>query len=118
MKKSLEKILQNRELNLIFLIAALLILVTTRAPSFLQFENVERIINDTAILTMVAAGQFLVILTGGIDLSVGSTIAFSGMAASMLNQYYPGMPVGLVLMVGVLIGCRPGSIQRSLCGLW
>ena len=113
MKKSLEKILQNRELNLVFLIAVLLILVSMRAPHFLEFENVERIINDTAILTMVAAGQLLVILTGGIDLSVGSTIAFSGMAASMLNQYNPEMPVGLVLMVGVLIGAAMGAFNGA-----
>ena len=79
--------------------------------SFLEFENVERIINDTAILTMVAAGQLLVILTGGIDLSVGSTIAFSGMAASMLNQYNPAMPVSLVLLIGILIGTALGAFN-------
>ncbi len=111
MKKKWEKILQNREFNLIILIAVLLIIVTTRAPHFLELENVERIINDTAILIMVAAGQLLVILTGGIDLSVGSTIAFSGMAASMINQYNPGMPVLLILAIGILIGTLMGAFN-------
>lgn len=113
MKKRIEVLLQNRELNLIVLILTLLLLVTLRAPSFLALDNMERIINDTAILIMVAAGQFLVILTGGIDLSVGSTIAFSGMAASMLNQYTPGMPVTLVLLTGILIGTALGAFNGA-----
>jgi len=114
MKNKMEKLLQNRELNLLVLIAFLLILVTMRAPAFLELGNIERIINDTAILIMVASGQLLVILTGGIDLSVGSTIAFSGMAASMLNQYNPDMPVGLILLAGVLIGTALGAFN-GLC---
>ncbi len=113
MKKIIDKILQNRELNLVGLIVLLLILVTFRAPSFLEIRNVERIVNDTAILIMVAAGQFLVILTGGIDLSVGSTIAFSGMAASMLNEAYPAMPVYLILLIGVLVGTALGAFNGS-----
>jgi rhamnose transport system permease protein len=111
MKNRIEKILQNRELNLGFLIFILLTIVTIRAPKFLELSNVERIVNDTAILTMVASGQLLVILTGGIDLSVGSTIAFSGMAASMMNQYYPGIPVYLVLLAGILIGTALGAFN-------
>ena len=113
MKKKWDTLLQNREFNLIILIAVLLVIVTMRAPSFLELDNVERIINDTAILIMVAAGQFLVILTGGIDLSIGSTIAFSGMAASMINQYNPGMPVLLILAIGILIGTLMGAFNGA-----
>ena len=113
MKKQWEKLLQNREFNLVILIVVLLIVVLTRAPHFLELGNVERIVNDTAILIMVAAGQLLVILTGGIDLSVGSTIAFSGMAASMINQYNPTMPVLLILAIGILIGTLLGAFNGA-----
>ena len=113
MNKKLEKILQNRELNLVLLTAVLLIVVTLRAPSFLHLRNIERIINDTAILIMVASGQLLVILTGGIDLSVGSTIAFSGMAVSMMNQYNPEMPIVLLIISGILIGTLLGAFNGA-----
>ncbi len=113
MNKKMEKILQNRELNLVLLTAVLLIAISFRAPSFLALKNIERIINDTAILIMVASGQLLVILTGGIDLSVGSTIAFSGMAVSMLNQYNPEIPVVLLIFLGILIGTALGAFNGA-----
>lgn len=113
MNRKLEKILQNRELNLILLTVVLLIVVTLRAPSFLHLKNIERIVNDTAILIMVASGQLLVILTGGIDLSVGSTIAFSGMAVSMMNQYNPEMPVAVLILAGILIGTALGAFNGA-----
>lgn len=111
---AIKELLKKREMSLILLIIVLTALVTTRAPSFVNEANILRIVNDTSILIMVAIGQFFVILTGGIDLSVGSTIAFSGMAASMLNQYYPGVPVFLVLLVGIAIGLILGAINGIL----
>ncbi len=112
--KTIKELLGKREATLILLIVVLTAVVTSRAPHFIQPANIERIVNDTSILIIVAIGQFFVILTGGIDLSVGSTIAFSGMAASMLNQYYPGTPVGIVLIVGIAIGTVLGAINGAL----
>lgn len=112
--KAIKGILRKREITLVILIALLTLIVTSRAPGFVRPENITRIINDTAILIIVAIGQFFVILTGGIDLSVGSTIAFSGMAASMMNQYYPGIPVVIVLLAGIAIGTVLGAINGAL----
>ncbi len=113
MNEKVKKILQNREMNLVMLTVVLLIIVTLRAPSFLAPKNIERIINDTAILIMVASGQLLVILTGGIDLSVGSTIAFSGMAVSMMNQYNPSIPIFILILSGILIGTLLGAFNGA-----
>ncbi|MDC7126049.1 MAG: ABC transporter permease [Spirochaetales bacterium] len=110
----MKRFLRTREFNLIILIVVLMIIVAFRAPHFLSGENIERIINDTSILIMVSIGQFFVILTGGIDLSVGSVIAFSGMAASMLNQYQPGIPAAIVFLVGVVIGLALGMINGAI----
>lgn len=107
-------ILKKREVTLILLITGLIIVVSIRAPGFIDSRNVERIINDTSILIMVAIGQFLVILTGGIDLSVASTIAFSGMAASMLNQYFPTIPIPVILILGIIIGLLMGLFNGVL----
>lgn len=112
--KILKILIKKREVTLIILILALTAVVTFRAPGFIKITNISRILNDTSILMMVAIGQFFVILTGGIDLSVGAIIAFSGMAASMMNQYNPGIPVILVLLTGLAIGVVLGAINGAL----
>ncbi len=110
----MKRFLRTREFNLIVFIALLMILVSLRAPGFLSGVNIERIVNDTSILIIVAIGQFFVILTGGIDLSVGSIIAFSGMAAAMINQYFPGTPIVLILFAGIFIGLLLGMINGAI----
>lgn len=112
--RSLTNIFKKREATLVFLILGLVLLVTLRAPRFIQGDNIQRIVNDTSILIMIAIGQFFVILTGGIDLSVASIIAFSGMASSMLNQYYPSIPVSVILLIGILIGTLLGLFNGLL----
>jgi len=111
---SFGKIRQRRETSLVLLILLLLTVVTLRSPGFVSIKNLERIINDTSILVMVSLGQFFVILAGGIDLSVGSIIGFSGMAASMLNNSQPTLPAFVVLIVGVLIGTAFGALNGAL----
>jgi rhamnose transport system permease protein len=110
----IRKIGQRREASLVLLIIVLLALVSIRAPGFLAPANIQRIVNDTSILVMVSIGQFFVILAGGIDLSVGSIIGFSGMAASLINEANPGLPAGVVLILGVLIGAGFGMVNGSL----
>ncbi len=107
----LGKLKQRRETSLIVLIALLLVVVTMRSPGFVSGKNIQRIVNDTSILVMVSIGQFFVILAGGIDLSVGSIIGFSGMAASMLNESNPALPAVVVLLAGVSIGMLLGAIN-------
>ena len=110
----MREILKKREFTLLLLIAVMLLLIVSQAPAFISPENILRIINDTSILIMVSIGQFMIILTGGIDLSVGSIIAFSGMAASMMNQYYPETPVLLILFAGIGIGAILGLLNGVL----
>ncbi|RKX88237.1 MAG: ABC transporter permease [Spirochaetes bacterium] len=110
----MRELIKKREFTLLLLIAVMLMLIVTQAPSFVSPENILRIINDTSILIMVSIGQFMVILTGGIDLSLASIIGFSGMAASMLNQYFPDLPVILILFAGMGIGTFLGLINGVL----
>ncbi len=104
----MKELLRKREFTLFVIIAFVLVLIVIRVPAFIEMENVLRIVNDTSILIMVSLGQLAIIVTGGIDLSVGSIIAFSGMAASMLNQYHPDLSVFVVLLVGIGVGTGLG----------
>lgn len=110
----MKKFLERRELVLAGLIIFFMIVMTVFMPRFIKPSNLANILKDSSILIMVACGQFLVILTGGIDLSVGSTIAFSGMAASLINMNNPAMSPWICLLIGMAIGLSLGMLNGVL----
>ena len=113
-KQLTRRILGRREASLVILLLVILIPISIRSPQFLSGTNINRIANDMSILTIVAIGEFFVILSNGIDLSVGSIIAFSGMASGMLNEVYPSVPVFFILLLGIGIGAVMGAVNGML----
>jgi rhamnose transport system permease protein len=108
--------LLSREATLIGLIIILLFAVSLRAHEFFTLGNFSDIVNDTALLVMVGLAQYLVILTGGIDLSVASVMALSGMAAAMVNKFDPSIPIGMVVLIGLAVGLVLGAFNGVLVG--
>ena len=114
MKGILKRIVKRRESTLVLLFAILCALVSLRAPNFLSAKNVNTILNDSALLIIASLGQFLVILIGGIDLSMASNIALIGMAMSLANVAWPGVPAWLLLPGGAAMGACLGSFTGIL----
>jgi ribose transport system permease protein len=84
----------------------LVIIVSVLSPTFFTVPNLLNVFRQTSINAIIAAGMTFVILTGGIDLSVGSILAFSGaVAASMLAS---GSSVVVATIVAVVIGALSG----------
>jgi len=108
------ELFKKREFNLFVFILFIIFGVSLRTPSFLYINNFVDILNDTAILSMVAIGQLMIIVTGGIDLSVGSSLALSGMSVALLNQYHPGIPIFMIILISIVIGLMLGSINGLL----
>ena len=98
-KNLIKQVSDRREISLLVLLAILLVPITIRSPSFLSSSNLSVIFNDMAILVIVSIGQFFVILSNGIDLSVGSIIAFTGMACGMMNESHPAFPAFMLLFL-------------------
>jgi ribose transport system permease protein len=89
--------------------AALVVLTYVISPNFFQVANITNVLRQSAIVGVVAVGMTFVILTGGIDLSVGSTVGLTAVTAAMLvNQ---GLPVPLVVLILLLIGIGVGAIN-------
>jgi rhamnose transport system permease protein len=65
---------------------------------------------------MLALTQMLVIVTRGIDLSVASNLALSGMAAAMLASRNPELPLALVVLAAVIVGLALGLVNGWLIG--
>jgi ribose transport system permease protein len=98
-----------------WIIVALLVagLTIAEPTSFWTARNIANILTATIVLGLVALGQNLVVLTGGIDLSVGSAASLSALLTAMLIDGYPirTLPVILlVLLIGGLIGTAHGLL--------
>ena len=74
-------------------------------PDFLKIDNLRNVLKQISVVAIIAIGMTLVIITGGIDLSVGSLIAFSGVITALTIQFLGGAdPTTIDLWVGSLAG--------------
>jgi ribose transport system permease protein len=86
--------------------------MTLASDEFLTADNLANLARQVAIFGIIAVGQLLVILTAGIDLSVGSVLGLTGcVTAELLVE---GMPVPLAIVVGLLVGVALGLFNGSL----
>ena len=94
------------------ILLVLLISAQARFPRFLSPGNISALLLDNAYLVVLAVGLTFVILTGGIDLSVGSVMAFTGiLGASLLAQGLPAVvAIPVMLVSGALIGLLIGVL--------
>lgn len=90
----------------------LMFLVSLVSPSFLSIDNLLNILRQTSINGIIAMGMTFVILTAGIDLSVGSVLAFSGAVCASLIAADVNLPLALVatLCVGAALGAANGAV--------
>ncbi|SLM17983.1 Ribose transport system permease protein RbsC [uncultured spirochete] len=80
------------------------------SPNFRTFNNMMNIFRSVSINLVIATGMTLVILTGGIDLSVGSIVALSGVVALRFSVTNPGFAIPAALLVGVFAGLINGVL--------
>ncbi|HKP53965.1 MAG TPA: ABC transporter permease [Chloroflexia bacterium] len=110
-RRLIQAVVRFREAGIIFFIIALSALVSLRNPAFFTTANFRDIFLNISILVIVALGQMMVIITRGIDLSVGSTIGLTAMMVSFTVVAFPEMPIVLALPLGMAIGAVLGSIN-------
>ncbi len=105
----IKKIFHNKPLIILIAASAVMSLIN---PRFATAGNITTVLRQTSINAVIAAGMTFAILTGGIDLSVGSVLGFCGaIAAYMISS---GTNVALTLIAVILIGTFIGYINGSL----
>ncbi|MDM7915969.1 MAG: ABC transporter permease, partial [Candidatus Eisenbacteria bacterium] len=98
--------------------AEVLVAPSYRWPTFLLPDNVRNIANQISVIAILAVGMTMVILTGGIDLSVGSLIALSAVVATGTIAHAGGADAtGTVLLAGALAGILACGLTGLLSGL-
>lgn len=100
------------QLGMLIILALLIVVMSVIAPNFTDSSNILNVLKQSSITAILAAGMTVVILTGGIDLSVGSTLALSGVISVLLSN--AGAPVGLAMLVGAGVGYVAGAINGYL----
>lgn len=91
-----------RDYGIIVALALLFVVLAATTDSFLTTVNLSNIVRQNAITAIVAAGMTIVILTGGIDLSVGSVVVVSSIVTADLLDH--GQPVMVAILAGALVG--------------
>jgi ribose transport system permease protein len=99
------------EVAFTLLIAALIIVAATTSESFLTQTNLTNLLKQMVTVGLLAFGMLVVILTGGIDLSVGSVVAFSGIVTAGLVA---DLPIPLAMLIGVASGIAFGAVNGAL----
>lgn len=91
----------------------MLVFLSFATKTFLTPKNLINVVRQVSVNGIIAVGMMLVLLTGGIDLSVGSVVALSGVVAASFAQSgnYPVIvPVVMGVLVGVLVGIINGFL--------
>jgi len=99
--------------------AGLAVLITVlsilRSESFLTIDNFTIVIKRSSYVIIAAAGMTMVIVSGGIDLSVGSIFAFSGVTGALVVT--SGVPVPVAILMGIAAGAACGLVSGGMITL-
>lgn len=101
-----------KKYNLLVLLLFFIVVATIASDNFFSVSNFMNILRAYAAPGIIAIGMTFVVLTGGIDLSVGSISALAGMISGIMLTN--GMPVMVTVVVAVICGAALGSITGVL----
>ena len=89
----------------------LIVLLSFIKPEFMSMNNILNIFKQASITSILGIGMTFVLLSGGIDLSVGSTVALSSVVAAYVGITYPDSPLVLCFGAAVIVGLVCGFVN-------
>lgn len=107
-KRGVKRIFSIESIGIYAFLVAIILFFAFMTGAFLTFDNFIVILRQISIIGICAFGETLVVVGGGIDLSVGSTVALSGVIAASLAKFME-VPIPLAFLAGIAAG--------GLCGL-
>lgn len=105
----IKRITGSREASLLLVLICLCIIIQILSPSFLTAKSLQDMVKNNAVIMIMALGMLCVLLIGGIDISITSTLAVSGMAVGMLLKYNVIHNTFLLFLIAILIGAVCGA---------
>ena len=100
-------------LGIVIALLALAAVLAVLKPHFLSAANLTNVVRQVSINGILAVGVTVVLLTGGVDLSLGSLVAVTGVVAAHL-AHPGGYPLAVPVAAGILAGAACGSVNGAL----
>jgi AI-2 transport system permease protein len=105
----MNRIVKNRELLVLAILAVLIVVIGMISPNFLRPTTLINIVNSSLFLLLIAIGEMFVILTRGIDVSTG---AMAGLAAVILGvSLNHGVSLQIAIVLTLLTGLAAGTVN-------
>ena len=111
-RSALKRILEKPEINVLIGLIVLCVGLSIASPYFMTLRNIVNVLRQFSLIAILAIGQALIIITGGIDLSVGSLVGFTACFGAWIGKSGASPLVMLVAILG--IGAIAGFINGSL----
>lgn len=105
---------QVRELGVLLAVVVLILVTWLYNPGFLSQQGVRDLFLGATVLSVLAVGQALVLITKNVDLSVGSVMGLSAFGTGVLFVTFPGLPVPVAMAAGIGIGVLCGLVNGLL----
>ena len=99
--------------GLILILVAIVIISSLVSPVFLTYQNLMNIIRQISMIAIIAIGATIVLIIGGIDLSVGSTAVFCSVFFAGLVSYN-SLPIWLAFAISIIAGMAVGLFNGSI----
>ena len=117
LKDQEKKVKRRGSLGIILSLIVLCVIISILSPRFLTVSNLTNVLSQATVSAIISVGEFLAILTAGIDLSIGSILALSVMMLGIFAvnmQMNPFLAIFLGLAVGTLLGFFNGILLTKL----
>lgn len=111
-RETMLNVLKMRESAIFLALLGIMIVITIVAPNFATAGNIYRVSRQISFVAIASLGVFTVILTGGIDLSLGSIIGISGVISGLCME--AGVHYLAAIGIGLVTGCLVGTINGVL----
>ncbi|MDL2214329.1 ABC transporter permease [Clostridia bacterium OttesenSCG-928-O13] len=103
------RLVRSEVFGLLIALVAMILLFSLINPNYFTIRNLRTVLTGASLIGLICVGESLMLIGGVMDLSPGSTAAFSGVVAAMLLR--SGVPFGVVLLITVFIGVLVGSFN-------
>ena len=111
-RSAFKRILEKPEINVLIGLIVLCVGLSIASPYFMTLRNIVNVLRQFSLIAILAIGQALIIITGGIDLSVGSLVGFTACFGAWIGKSGASPLVMLVAILG--IGAIAGFVNGSL----
>jgi len=107
--------LRARETGILLALILVIVITTAKNPNFLfSNDGFRDLLLTPSLVMLLAVGQAVVIITRNVDLSVGSTLGLTAYMTGRVFIDFPGIPIIVVFLVGILFGALLGLVNGAL----